>query len=177
MKFAEWAQQKEPETIPDAKQFKLLACVLHAASQRELIRAGQRFSLENTGSLLPPHWTGKAHQMVVKYSPTIKDMKLLEAKFGKPMMIAVEAFAQDERCLAAIVKSPIETSQPIPFITIAHSPEVQSNYAKDMIKDRSLWKRFLEVDELYTYLLAIQANDSVWPETIAQLASASTLVK
>lgn len=178
MKFTEWAELRndEEENMPDARQFKYLACILHTASQKELIRAGQRFVLENTGSLISPHWVGSAHHMVVKSHPTISTMKSFKAKFGKPVMLTVEAFAHDARCLAAIIKSPLPTPG-IPHVVIAHSPEVQSNYANDMIKDRSLWKRFLEIDDLYTYLLGVRHDESVWPTTVSQLASVSPLVK
>ena len=177
MSFNEWYTiMEETEGLPDAREFEYLACVLHIASQKELLRAGQRFMLENTGSLLPPFWTGRAHHMIVKYRPNNKDMEDFKAKFGRVFMLDVLAIGYDERCVAAVVKG-MESTQPVPHITIAHSPEVSTVYSNELLADRSKWRRFLEISQMYTYFLAVKRDGSTWPSMPAQLASAAPLLK
>jgi hypothetical protein len=176
MNFAEWAEQKDVEGMPDSKQFVELACVLHRVSQREIIRAAQKFFLEHTGSMIPPHWTGKAYRMTVKKHPSIVDMNNFEKTFGERIMLPVEAFAFDEHCIAAIIKSPIACEY-MPHITVATSPEVNDDYAKHLLKDRSKWGWSKEVEELYSYLLGLKRDHAYWPTIPGQLATPATLLK
>lgn len=179
MIFTEWLDGREEGEFnpPDAKEFEYLACVLHAASQKELIRAAQRYLEQQTGSLIPPHWVGRCHHMTVKYAPTKGDMRALAGKFGKPFLLKVDAFAHDPHGLAVIVKGDINSSQAVPHITIAHSPEVGSVYSNDLLKDKSKWHRYLEIGDLYSVLMGVRKDNTVWPSLVTQLASPTIIVK
>jgi hypothetical protein len=171
MKFVEWLTEQEQQEMPDAKDFEIIGCVLHLASQKDIVRAAQEFMQQTTSSLIPKHWTGYAHHMTVKYMPNISDMRMYEKQFGKPFLIEIEAFAADDKCIAAAVKSPVHTDRPIPHITIATSPEINPVYSNDLLRDRSKWKRFVGGNKLYSYLLAVKPDKfTVWPTTPGELA-------
>jgi hypothetical protein len=189
MNFADWLHLREAEEqqviepqvqppepkFPDANEVAYVACVLHQASQRELLYAVDQWAM----GMPRLGWIGRGHHMTVIPPGKVKQANLAGLPWGEEVNLEVVNWAKDQFGVAVVVKP----SKAVPFveikiphITVAHSNMVGPVYSNTLLAEDDKWDVVRADLNLKSYFVAVMKNNQsvVWPAMGSLLLASPT---